>query len=305
MAGPMSRADFTRAYSSRLAYIKRYIASDRWPEHDPAQWENYFRIETSNRMREEYPTWGGLGVFQTMGENENVTYDGGVQGPFKRVTHVLRGLGFQVGLLARKHDLDGIVARLAPALGRAHRVSIQTQAANLYNNAFGSTTTADGQALCSTAHTFLRGGGTWSNASSTSAALGQTALETGIVAFSQIKDFEGYPMPLTAKTLLIPPALRPIAHEITMSTLRHDTTTHADNFVHGMVNPEWWAYLSSSTRWFILGPKEQMEVLWIWNIRPETSHGYDFDKEAAKTKMLYASSTVAPDARGVYGSNAS
>ena len=110
-------------------------------------------------------------------------------------------------------------------------------------------------------------------------------------------------MPLAAKTLLIPPALRPIAHELTQSTLRHDTTTHADNFIHGMVSPEWWAYLSSSTRWFILGPKEQMNVLWIWNIRPETSHGFDFDKEAAKTKMLYASSTVAPDWRGTYGSN--
>jgi hypothetical protein len=298
-AGPLLRSDFRKLYADRLAYINTLIGPEDWPEIDQ-QWERYFNITTSSRMREEWLEYGGFGKFTSMGENDAVTYDQMVQGPSKSVTHTQYGRGYQVGWLASKDDLDGIISRNAPELGRSMRVSVQTTAADLWNNAFSTTLTADGQYLCDTDHTFLRGGSTWSNTPG-SVALGHATLENALINFRKIKNFMGDPAPMIPSTLLIPPDLEPIAHELLQSRMRHDTTTHADSFLTGKLSVESWPFLSSTTAWWVLSPKNQLKVYWMWRIKPETSHGYDFDREAAKTKTLYACSTVAVDARGVYG----
>jgi phage major head subunit gpT-like protein len=251
-------------------------------------------------MREEYLEYGGFGKFTSLGENDSVTYDQMVQGPSKSVTHTLYGRGFQVSFLASKDDLDGIIARNAPELKRSMRVSVQTTAAALWNNAFSTTLTADGQFLCDDDHTYLRGGSTFSNTPG-SVALGHASLETALISFRKIKNFMGDPAPMIPSTLLIPPDLEPIAHELIASSLRHDTTTHADSWLTGKLSIESWPFLSSATAWWVLSPKDQLKVYWMWRIRPETTHGFDFDKSTAKTKTLYACSTAAIDPRGVYG----
>jgi hypothetical protein len=122
------------------------------------------------------------------------------------------------------------------------------------------------------------------------------------VNFLKQKDFMGNPMPLSAETLLIPPDLEPLAYELTQSRMRSDTTTHAESYIYNKVRPVVWPFLTIPTAWMILGPKAQRKVVWFWNSRPETSHGYDFDREAAKTKTIFSCSFGAKDARGTYGS---
>jgi len=300
-AGPMMRRDFPKLYAERLPYIREMIGPDEWPEVDN-MWEQFFSVENSDRMREEMLQYAGFGYFREMGENDAVTYDALVQGPSKVINHVLYGLGYQIGYLAAKHDLDGIINKNAPELGRSLRMSVQTLAASFWNGSFDTQTTPDGQYYFSTAHTFVRGGGTWSNRSSTDATLGHTALETALVNFMKQKDLMGNPMPLSAKSLMIPPDLEPIAYELTQSRMRHDTTTHAESYVYNKVRPIVWPFLTITTMWVVLGPKEHRKVKWYWNIRPETSHGFDFDREAAKTKTLFACSFGAWDGRGTYGS---
>ena len=298
-AGPLLRADFPKAYASRLAFIRELIGPDDWPEVD-SQWERYFNLVSSDRMKEEWLMYGGFGLFSEMGENDSVTYDQLLQGPSKSVTHALYGKGFQIGYLAAKHDMDGIIAKNAPELGRSLRMSVQTLAASFWNGAFATQTTADGQWYFDSDHTFIRGGGTFSNVAS--AALGQTALETAIVSFKKQKDLMGNPMPLRAERIVIPVDLGPTLHELLDSRLRSDTTTNASNYIWGKLTPEEWPFITSTTQWMVFSRKEDMKVFWLWNIRPETSHGFDFDKEAAKTKTLFACSFVAVDPRGSYGS---
>jgi len=295
------RADFPKLYASRLAFLEELIGPDSWPEADN-QWERYVSVKSSKKMREEFLQYAGFGLFNQMGENDSVTYDQMLQGPEKNVTHTLYGLGFQINFLTQIHDLDNLIAKNAPELGRSMRMSVQTLAAALWNGAYDTVTTADGQNLFSTAHTFIRGGGTFSNRSSTDASLGHTALETGLVNFRLQKDFMGNPMPLQPKTLLIPPALEPIAHELMNSNMRHDTTTHADSFVAGKLNIESWPFLTITTAWQILGRKEDMKIFWFWSFKPQTFHGFDFDRHTAKTKIMFVSSTVPVDPRGTYGS---
>lgn len=300
-AGPLSVGDFPKLYNSRLAYIRELIGPDAWPEADQ-QWERYFDVQNSDRMREEFLTYGGFGLFRQMAENTKVQYDQILQGPSQAISHVLYGLGYQIGYLAAKWDIDSIIARNAPELGRALRVSIQTLAAGFWNGAFDTYTTPDGQTYFSASHTLLRGGGTWANRTSPDTAFGQSALENALVAFQRMKDPMGNPMPLPVETLLIPPELEPLSYELLQSRWRSDTTTHAESYTYNKVTPETWPFLTISTAWMLLGPKAQRKVKWFWSVRPETSHGYDFDSETAKTKTLFAASFGAQDGRGVYGS---
>lgn len=297
-ATPLSTSDFPRHYRNRVPYIKMLIGPDDWPEADQ-QWERYFNMQSSSRIREEFLYYAGFGRFVEMGENDAVTYDKIVQGPKKSVEHRLWGLGFQIGYKAAKYDLDKLISRNAPQLGYAMRQSVQSLAAEFYNGLAATYTTADGQFILDGSHTYVRGSGTFSNLSNST--LSQEALENGLIAFKNQKDLMGNPQPLKAKTVLTAPDLEPLLHEILMSPLRSDTTTNATNFMKGQLSPESWPWIDSATQWTILAPRESLKIFWIWNIKPETTHGYDFDREAAKTKVLFAQSVVGVDPRGIYG----
>lgn len=297
-AGTLTRSDFPKLYGQRLAFINMLIGPDSWPEGD-RQWPRYFNIISSSRMREEFQYYGGFGRFNLMGENDAVTYDKILQGPTKTVTHKLYGLGYQIGYQAAKHDLDGIVRRNAPQLGYSLRQSIQALAADFYNGLGDTYTTADGQFVVDGSHTYVRGSGTFSNLSSSS--LGQSSLETGWVAFRKQKDLMQNPQAIPVRRLLVASDLRPLADEIINSTRRHDSTTNADNFLNNRFTVDDWPWINDTTQWLLLAPQDMLKLFWIWNIRPETSHGFDFDREAAKTKTLFASSVVGVDPRGIYG----
>ena len=302
VGGVFARADFPRLYAQRLPFLKKLIGADDWPEVEKT-WMPLFRIETSNRLREEHLMHAGMGSFNSMEENEAVSYDNIVQGPKKTYTHTMYGLGFQIGYLSAKHDLDGIIKRHAPELGRSARMTIQTLAAAFWNGSFATYTTADGQYVVDTDHTYIRGGGTFSNEASTNPELGHSALEAVLVQFANQKDLMGNPQPLPYEKLLIPPDLEPVAFEL----LRTDRVTGSDNwnksFIYNKLTPVVWPFLSDSAAWWVIAPKQYTQVYWYWNIKPETTHGYDFDTEAAKTKTLFACSFGATDPRGIVGSD--
>jgi hypothetical protein len=302
-AGPLQRADFAKLYAERLAFMDHLIGPNRWPEVD-STWQQLFNIKSSTRMREEVLLHSGFGHFAEIGEGEKVTYDSLVQGPSQSFTHVLYGKGYQIGLLAARHDLDGLIAKNAPLLGQAQRNSVQQLAATWWDNTIttGTSTTADGLTVLNASHTYLRGGGTWSNLAT--AALGQSALESAFVSFAKLKDLNGDPQPLPTSglRLLIPPDLEPTAFELLKSRLRSDTTDNAQSFTYNKAQIISWPWLSSSTNWWVLSPKQYQEIYWFWNIRPETSHGFDFDTETAKSKILFACSYGCPHAKGIYGS---
>lgn len=297
-AGTLSRSDFPKLYAQRLAYIKKLIGMNDWPEHEQ-DWMSFFNIDSSNRLREEFQYYAGFGRFVEMGENDAVTYDKILQGPTKSVSHTLWGLGYQIGYRAAKDDLDGIIRRNAPALGYSLRQSILALAWDFYNGLGDTYTTADGQFVVSGSHTYVRGSGTFSNLSSST--MGQSALEAGWVAFRKQKDLMQNPQPIPVQTLLVAPDLRPLTDEIITSTKRHDTATHANNFLNQRFTVRDSPWITDTTQWLLLGPKNTLKIFWLWNIRPETSHGFDFDREAAKTKTLFCSSVVGVDPRGVYG----
>ena len=298
MAGIGSRSDYPKLYAQRLAYIYDLIGADDWPESEQT-WQELFNIKESSRMREEFLYLGGFGRFDKMSENTAVTYDTLVQGPSHSISHTLYGLGYTIGYLEAKDDLDGVIKRKAPEIGYAYRKSIQYQAAEFWNGVGDTYKSADGKFVIANNHTYVRGSGTFSNLSAST--LGHGSLESALVQFRKQKDLSGDPQPLPVASILTAPDLEPIIHELLTSRLRSDTTTHAESFNFGKVKHISWPWFTGTTYWILLAPKNTLKIYWFWRVHPETSHGFDFDKAAAKTKMLYSSSTIGVDPRGVYG----
>ena len=104
-------------------------------------------------------------------------------------------------------------------------------------NGYRMTWYGDGEPLFSTIHsTVVPGGATQSNASATSIPLTATNLETALVALEQQETDDGLAMSLLGKPMLvIPPALRKEALELTESELDPSTANNAINvYKNGM-----------------------------------------------------------------------
>ncbi len=295
-----TRDTFPRAYAERIPYIDKYIGPERWKDADQI-WPSLFNVKSSKRMIEQVPTFAGMGLFEDMAENGNVSYDNMVQGPYKSYTHVQYGLGFQIGWMAAQQDLDGFAKKYSTHLKRSLKMSMETLASTFFDGTFDTYTTADGQYVCDVDHTYVRGSGTFSNDAG-STALGQTALESTLVSFMNQKDLQGLPQPQMPQKLLIPADQAPLAYELLESPMRSDTTTHAKSYTYNKLTPVIWPFLSSSTAWWVLSDKKNTELCWYWNAKPQTSHGFHFDSHTAKTKVLFICSFGASDPRGIYGS---
>jgi hypothetical protein len=297
-AGPMLLNQFAKLFASRLAYLTELIGPDKWTDADEI-WKRFYNEKTSSKMREDFLMWGGFGPFATMAENDAVTYDSMLQGPSLSVTHTLYGLGFQIGFLVGQWDMDGIISRCAPELARSMRNSIQILAAAPWNGAFATTKTADGLYLCSASHTYIRGGGTWSNLGT--GDITQTSMELALRAFMNLKNPMGQYIAMEPKYLICTPGDYHQAVKV-MGTPKAMATSNNDiSAVYNSLEIVVWPHLTDGY-WFVVADKGQTSMDWFWAIRPQTSSGFDFDKEAAKTKTLFACSQGVADPRGIYGS---
>lgn len=154
-----------------------------------------------------------------------------------------------------KHDA---IAKMVQDMGLKGQITRDKEAMKLLINAFTTTLTADGVALCSASHTAISGD-TISNLK-TSAALSPTTLNNAIVALMELKDQDGVIRGTTPRALLVPPALFKYAKELTGSELAVDTANNNLNVFRGVYGIEVYTspYLGaaaggSDTSWFLFG----------------------------------------------------
>lgn len=152
-------------------------------------------------------------------------------------------------------NLHGVWSKTVADFAMVARVTQDDNAFALFRNAFTTTLTADGSALCST-HTLI-GGGTVVN--NTTSALSTTSLNTGIVALRQQKNQAGVILGNVPTILLVPSALFKKAVEITESALLADTANNNINVYRSAYGITVYTspYLDaaaggSDTAWFLL-----------------------------------------------------
>lgn len=153
----------------------------------------------SNGLQETDAAYAGIGLFDTIGENENVPLDFVTE--LGTTTYDIdifsKGVGFSY-----KHKLGNRYDLFKDNVNMLAKRARQTQEINRFAVLRNSTSTLgyDGKALCATDHpTYV---GTTSNL--VNAAVSYESIKTAIQAFRDQVDYRGVPMPEDPHTLICP-----------------------------------------------------------------------------------------------------
>jgi hypothetical protein len=273
----------------------------------PVEYTDLFETQSTGRAYEEDIGITSFGLAQVKPEGQAITYDSESQAFITRYSPVVYGLGFIVTREIFEDDQYDVVGqRRARGLAFSMRQTKEIVGANVYNRATnGSYLGGDGSSLVSTTHANFAGG-TWSNRSSTDAALSEAALEQAVIDIGKWTNDRGLRIKVVPQSLHIPIDLEFEANRILNSPYRKGTPNNDINvlymegrFPKGIKTNH---YFTSTTNWFLrTNVKDGMKCM--QRRAMEFGIDNDFDTENAKFKATERYAFGWTDARAVYGSN--
>lgn len=274
----------------------------------PHLYQRLMRVETTSRSIEQYVVMAGVGLPAQISESGDTPTDNFVQGPYQNFKPAKYGLGIAASQELVEDDKFGVISRRSVALSNSIQQSREIQAASVYNNGFDGTNYAgpDGKSLFASDHPLIKAGGTQNNILSVAADLDVASLELALTDWELLKTHEGFLQMLPTPRLLVASANRWNAYEITKSQMRSDTANHTTNAFQyvesgGQVDPVVWGYLTDPDAWFLVGPPEETEIIWLDRKAPYTKSDYVERNETGYVYMRYRSTFGFYGWRAVYG----
>lgn len=280
--------------------------SNIWHDEQSAEAEVYTQLFNVRDMPKNTITdaqLAGFGSLQNQPDGDEVVYDNPIAPREKSYTYAVRALGYRIQDRIWRYDLYGEVERFEKDLMDSAKDDAETAAASILNNAFGTTNTGfDGLGLCSTAHTRMDGGSNQANRPATDEALSLSALHNALITIDKWKNERGRPRTWNPKDLVVPSDLMIVADELLMSQLKPGTALNDKNVISRFnLNKVRWKYLTSTTAWFMLCDKHDLNFFWAF--RPETGMETEFDTETIKRKVRQGRVTGFGAWQGVYGTD--
>ncbi len=278
-----------------------------YAEHE-TEYTDLYDIDDSDMAYEEDVQITGFGLAPLKAQGGSVSYDSEVQGPITRYTHLAYALGYIVTYEELKFNLyEKISMRRARANAFSMNQTIENVATFIYNNAFVTTyfTTGDGRALVDTAHVQTTGG-TYSNALSPAADMGEGPLEDLCVQAMGLSTDRGLLISIMPQSLHVSRQDWFEANRVMKSVLQSNATSNNINvlkatnaFPKGIRMNH---YFTSSHAFFIrTNCPNGMQMFWAE--RPNFSQDNDFDSKNAKAASYMLFSVGCTDPRSVLGSN--
>jgi len=278
-----------------------------YAEHT-TEYTDLYDVLDSDKAYEQEVQVTGFGLAPIKGQGAPVSYDSESQGFVTTYTHIAYALGYIVTHEELKDNLyEEVSMRRAKANAFSINQTIENVGAFLYNNAFSSSffTTADGQALCSTAHVNSTGG-TFSNALSPAADLAESSLEDLTIQIMGAQNDRGLLINIMPTSLHIPRQEWYNANRILKSVLQSNTANNninvlkATNAFPGGIKLN--HYFTAPHAWFVrTNCPSGMQL--FWRERPGFDQDNDFDTKNAKAATYMRFSVGATDPRGIFGSN--
>jgi len=168
-----------------------------------------------------------LSLLQQVSEGQDYSFEATPQGANKTLKPVKFGLGISISEEAAEDGKFDEIADMVRKLAKSARESQEIQAMNLFNNGFGSETTADGVSLFNSAHP-MPSGGSYRNVLSVAADLSDTSLEQMLVDFeTQFVGDSGIIYMMKPRNLVVHPSNKRLAMELIGSELRARTVEAA------------------------------------------------------------------------------
>lgn len=246
----------------------------------PPEYTELFNVLSSNRQYEDDSYISGFGLIPKKNEGVEMASDDVIQGFDKRYTHDTYALQYRITREMIEDELYGIIKKLPAALGRSMRITVETDAANVFNRAFNSSYTGgDGKELCATDHPLLDGS-TQKNELTTPADLTAASLEQALIDIAATTDDRGLLVHLVPQKLVVPPNLEWTARKLLNSTLDPDSANNAINPAKNQLQLVVNHFLTDTDAWFILC--DSHELNWFWRVKPDHMQDNDFGTQDAK-----------------------
>ena len=295
------------ATAAEFALFLEPKLSNIWHDPDSPFASVYSRVMNVRDMNKNTITdakLAGFGSMQSQPDGDSVTYDDPISPVSKAYTYAVRALGYKVHERLWMNDLYDEVERFEEDLKDSAQDDIETSAASVLNNGFGTTNTGfDGLALFSASHTRLDGGTVQANRPSTDEALSLSALHNAIITVHKWLNDRGRPRMHQIKTLLVPSDLIVTAQELVTAELQPGTALNTKNVLNkfGIKEIVEWRYLTSTTAWFLVCDKH--DVNFLWRYRTKSATETDFDTDTMKRKVRHAYAKGFGEWRGYYGTD--
>jgi len=265
----------------------------------PQAYTKVFNVLSSTKQDETDSGISGFGQFDNQTESGTLTYEDPIQGYDVSYTHQKFSKGFKVTEELWDDDQYNKIKKMPAKLGVSANRTVETQAADILNNAFVTTYTTggDGYALCSASHPRSDGGTAQSNTGT--AVLSEAAIKAAELAMEQVLDDKGQLIQIMPNLLIVPPALKHTAKILLQSTGRpYDGTTIYDkdaNTLKGEYELMVWAYLSnvttngSDTAWFLMDTSiAELNFFWRKQLTFGQDESFDTDEALYKAKMRFS-----------------
>ncbi len=271
-------------HGNLLAPGLREVFFNKFDEY-PLQSEQVFNMEKSNRQYETDSYTAGFGLVPKKLEGVASAYDDPLKGLDTTYTHDTYSLAYRVTKEMQEDDLYRIITRMPSSLGRSMRITVDTDAFNMFNRAeTAAYVGADGKTLLSTTH-LLMNGGTQKNRLTNTADLTMPSLEQALIDISETVDDRSLPMHLMPKKLMVAKEGEWNAKRILKSGSNPDDANDAYNPAQGILQliVIEGNMLTDPDAWFIICDDHEMN--WFWRIRPDHYQDGDFDTDDAKFKV--------------------
>ncbi len=301
-------------FSNLLVPGARKVFVDDYREL-PKNYTEYFNVDNSERAYEDDLVTTGLPAAPGRGEGEEIIFDRPVFRGRVRYIHTGYGLGYEITREAVRDDLYGaLVDGGSRNLARSMRETESITAWNILNNATTSVTVYDGRPLIDANHTGV-GSLVFSNDAG-AVDLSTAALKAAMENFMRMQNDRGLRTELMPTNLVVPVENWWTANEIlgtqviTGAASGGETSSIISNYVDNVVTgmglvPGKSPYLTDANAWYLLAPKGQHKMNFIWRDAPMETSGDDERAQIAWFGITARWSTGATDWRGVYGGQGS
>ena len=275
-------------------------------ERYPAEYEEIFDTESSERAFEEEVMLSGFGEAPVKSEGSMVTYDTAQESFTARYSHETIALAFSLTEEAIEDNLyDTLSSRYTRALARSMMTTKNIKGANILNNAFSSSFVGgDGKELCATDHPTV-GNETQRNELTTASDLNETSLEQSLIDIAAFEDERGLKINAQARKLIIPTALQFVADRLLETPGRVGT---ADNDINALRNmgmvPEGYTvnhYLTDTDAFFLTTDVPNGLKHFVRSPVATSMEG-DFETGNVRYKARERYSFGFSDWRGIFGS---
>lgn len=263
--------NYADALNSQFEFVKRRV----WSQ--PIQGLKYWQVRSSSKADIKLSYLTSAGLMHENADTDEMPFTDVKQGFDTTITPKVYRMGIRIEQRLRETDQFSVIDRQMADLNMSAKETIEQYAALPFNTAFATTVAwvcADGMNLVDSARpSAVKSVANWSNLESAS-ALTQSSVATMRLNFRKNDNERGHRRPLKLDKLVIPADLEDTAITELQSVLKPGSSLNDKNFLtqYG-VNYEVWEYLTSTTAWFGMAPKDDLyELFWYWGAMPQISN---------------------------------